>query len=397
MRIATLQTARQTFDAIQQRQAEQAKLQGQLSSGLRVRSPGDDPVAAAQAERARSRLAQLAQDKRATELSTSLLATADGALAQGVSLMQSTREWLVAAGDGAYNAQDRQSLAQQLVSARAQLLQLANTSDGAGGYVFSAQGSAGAPFSGSATPAFGPAAGEQRIGEQGRYAASVDGQACFVNVAQGNGVFVTASAAANTGSGWIDTGTVADATALTGHAYQITFGGTPAAPTYSVTDSTAGTPLASNVAYTPGAPIAFDGQRVSVSGSPAAGDRFDVNPAQHQSVFQTLDDAIALLKDPSVTQPQYAERLARVQAGVDRALDAMVFARSRVGEEQHLVEGSAAVADQSTLAAEQHRSSLRDMDIAQGVADLQTSQATMEAALRSYTGVARSSLFDYMR
>ncbi|MGG2383050.1 flagellar hook-associated protein FlgL, partial [Salmonella enterica] len=86
-----------------------------LSTGLRVRSPGDDPVAAAQAERARSRLAQLAQDKRATDLSTSLLTTADGALAQGVSLLQSTREWLVAAGDGAYSAQDRQSLAQQLV------------------------------------------------------------------------------------------------------------------------------------------------------------------------------------------------------------------------------------------------------------------------------------------
>ena len=111
MRVPTLHTSQSAFDAIESRQSQQARLQSQIASGLRVQSPGDDPAAAAQAELARSRLTRLAQDQRATQLAGSVLATADGALAQATEMLQSAREGLVAAGDGAYSASDRQALA----------------------------------------------------------------------------------------------------------------------------------------------------------------------------------------------------------------------------------------------------------------------------------------------
>ena len=46
---------------------------------------------------------------------------------------QSVREPLVAAGNGGYNATDRQALVVQLRAARDRLVELANTRDGAGG------------------------------------------------------------------------------------------------------------------------------------------------------------------------------------------------------------------------------------------------------------------------
>ena len=49
MRVATLQSTQSAMAGIQNRQAEQDRLQNQLSTGLRVNAPGDDPVAAAQA------------------------------------------------------------------------------------------------------------------------------------------------------------------------------------------------------------------------------------------------------------------------------------------------------------------------------------------------------------
>lgn len=396
MRVPTLQTSRQSLDLITSRLAEQARLQAGIASGLRVRSPGDDPAAAAQAELARSRLAHLAQDQRAAQVATSVLATADGALAQGSELLQSAREAIVAAGNASYNAQDRKALAVQLRSARDQLLGVANSTDGAGGYVFAGQGSQAAPVSGTSSPAYGPAAGQQQVGEAGeggRYQASVDGRAVFMDLPQGNGVFVTGAPAANTGSGWIGAGSVADASRLTGHGYRISIGGTATAPTYSVADTTLGTQLAANQAYAAGAGIDIDGQRVNLGGAPAPGDAFTLAPAGRQSVFSTLDDAIALLEG-SPTAAGLKQGLERVHTGLDRALDSLGMARARVGEALRGIDAATSANDSEQLAVTTRRSGLRDLDLAAAISELQGSQTSTDAALKTYAAMSRKSLFD---
>ena len=49
MRVTTAGTSQTALSGIESRQTAQDKLQRQLASGLRVNSPGDDPLAAAQA------------------------------------------------------------------------------------------------------------------------------------------------------------------------------------------------------------------------------------------------------------------------------------------------------------------------------------------------------------
>jgi len=401
MRVPTFNTAQRAFDGVAARQAEQARLQTQLGTSLRVNTPGDDPVAAAQAEMARSRLAHVAQDQRAQQLATSVLSAADGALAQGVELLQSVRERLVAAGNGAYSAADRASLALELRGARERLLALANTQDGAGGFVFAGQGAADGPMTGNTSPAYDAAAGVQRIGQGGQFAATVDGRASFMSLPQGNGVFTTASAAGNTGTGWIAPGSVANPSQLTGHDYRITLGGTAGALTYSVDDLTSGSTLVSNAAFTAGSAITIDGQRVTVDGTPAAGDSFGIQPAGQQSVFQTLDDAIATLEMPAATgttgaNGAYAERLQRAQVGLDRALDGMLLMRSRVGDEMRGVEDADAASQQQKLVASARRSDLEDLDYADALSRMQTAQIASEAALKSYAAIGKTSLFQYL-
>ena len=275
MRITTLQSSVGAFDSINARQARQNELQQQLGTGLRVSRPGDDPVAAAQAEMARSRLSRLSQDQRAAQLATTVLSTADDALGQGVNLLQGAREALVAAGNGAYGPGERLALAQTLRATREQLLALANTEDGAGGHVFGGQGTQAAPASGD-QPAWGAPSGEQRIGEGGRYAASVDGTTAFMSLPQGNGVFITDSAATNTGGAWMDPGEVADATKLTGHNYRIDIAGTAGSFTYSVQDLDAGTTVVNAQPLPASGTFTVDGQRLHLGGTPAAGDAVKV-------------------------------------------------------------------------------------------------------------------------
>jgi flagellar hook-associated protein 3 FlgL len=395
MRIATLHSASTAFDGIQARQAEQARLQTQLSTGLRVVSPKDDPVAAAQAELARSRLARLTQDQRANAAADSLLSSADNALAQGTDLLQSIQETLVAAGDGAYNASDRQQLAQSLRAAREQMLAIANSRDPSGGYVFSGQGSEAAPVSSSSSPAYGAAAGTQRIGEGGRYVASVDGRASFMSIPQGNGVFVTASGGGNTGTGSVDTGSVIDATKLTGHDYSITISGTPGNLQYSVADLTSGTAIATNVAFTAGASIDIDGQRLAIAGTPSAGDTFSVKPAGQQSIFETLDQAIAVLEQP-LSPAAYSEQLQRVQAGVDRALDRVLTMRTQIGEELRSVGQADSGNQQQELSVKERRKNLEEVDVAAAISAAQNNQVGLEAALKSYTSLSKLSLIEML-
>jgi len=396
MRVPTFNSSQGAFAGVEARQAEQVRLQNQLTTGNRVNSPGDDPVAAAQAEMARSRMARVAQEQRTGQLATSLMSAADGALAQGVDLLQSVREALVAAGDGGYSDADRASLAKQLRAAREGMMALANTRDGAGGYIFSGRGSTDEPLTGGTNPAYTAQSGVQRIGTDGKFAATIDGRTSFIALAQGNGVFVTASNAGNTGTGWVDPGTVADPTQLTGHNYSITIAGAPGSQTYTVTDVTAGTTLATGVPYQDGVAISIEGQTVKVSGSPAAGDSFQVGPAGQQSIFQTLDDAIAVLESPAVSNTVYAEKLTRAQASLDRGLDAMILMRSQVGEEMRNVENAYSLGQQEDLLASKRHSELVELDFTKGISDMQANQIGLEAALKSYASIAKTSLFQML-
>jgi flagellar hook-associated protein 1 FlgK len=81
------------------------------------------------------------------------------------------------------------------------------------------------------------------------------------------------AASTNTGSGTISTPTVNDPTTWTNGTFTLSF---TASNQYQVTDSTGA--VVTSGTYTPGSPISFNGETVSISGSPATGDTFTIGP-----------------------------------------------------------------------------------------------------------------------
>ncbi len=389
MRVPTLHSAQRQFDGIEQRLARQSQLNEQLSTGLRVNRPGDDPLAASQAERARSRLSALAQDQRAGSLAQSLLSNAEGALGRGIGTLQNARELLVAAANGSYSTSERQALALQLRSLRDEMLSVARAEDGAGGTVFGLTPGAAGGGGAGALPAFGPVQG---IGEGGRFAATVDGNAAFMALPQGNGVFLAASAAGNAGTGWVDAGQVSDPAALTGHRYSIDIGGSAGALTWSVRDLDAGTtPVAAQPLALP-ATLTIDGQQVRLDGQPQPGDAFTLSPAATQGVFGLLDQTVAWLEDVTLAAPTRHEQQARSLAGIDRALEGLSLLRSGVGSALQRVDDAAQDNAAQSLAATTRRSQLQDADLAEAVSALQSNQAGLEAAIKAYASLGQASL-----
>jgi len=144
MRIATAFTYDQSIANLQSRQQQLATSQQQLTSGKRVNYASDDPTSAARAERA---LASLSRN----EADRNVMTVAESALGTATDLLQTARETLVDAGNGSYSDSDRASLAVKLANIRTQLLTVANTSDGGGGFVFGGAGSSTSPFVDTAT------------------------------------------------------------------------------------------------------------------------------------------------------------------------------------------------------------------------------------------------------
>jgi len=395
-RISTSHAFDSTLDRLVQRQGELSDAQQQLSSGKRVNRASDDPTAAARAERALASIARADATQRAVETSQTQMTQTEGALGDAGELLQQAREALVAAGNASYSDAERKGLAQKLSGIRAQLLSVANRSDGANGYLFGGQGSNQPPFlDAPGGLQFRGIGGQALVAGNEALPVTLDGRATWLSAPTGNGVFET-RALTSTGSAWIDSGSVSDPSALTGSTYSVQFSVSGGATTYSVLKDGAAT-AQTNVTFASGKAIEVDGMSFTIKGNPATGDEFELRPSTPTlSVFDALDKAITELSTSSRSSAQIAQSNAENLRNIDSVMGRLQSARSDVGETLNRIDGVTNRLDAQKLQGETERSNAEDLDMVQAISDFQNRQSGYDAALKSYSMVQRLSLFQYI-
>jgi flagellar hook-associated protein 3 FlgL len=181
MRITTLNSFQTSVDNLQKRQQDLSDAQNRLTSGKRVQVASDDPVAAAQAERALAAMRKSESDQRALDVSQNVMTQTEAALGNAGDLLQQARGLVVNAGNGSYSDGDRAALAQQLQALRDQMLTVANSTDGAGTYLFGGQGSNVAPFvDGAGGVGYVGTAGSNSVPSTQSLPTSTDGQSIWL-------------------------------------------------------------------------------------------------------------------------------------------------------------------------------------------------------------------------
>eukprot|EP01041_Mallomonas_annulata_P041973 gene41973-66155_t len=128
-RLGTANTYDLAMRNLTARQTKLADLQENLTSGKRVVRASDDPVSAAQAERALNRLSRIQTEQRALETQRNAIAQAESTLGDAVGLVQNFRELVVNAGSATLTPNDRATIANQLQSLREQVVEVANRKD----------------------------------------------------------------------------------------------------------------------------------------------------------------------------------------------------------------------------------------------------------------------------
>lgn len=310
IRISTGMIYETGVSSMQKRTSSLLHIQQQVASGRRILSPSEDPVAAARALEVTQAREINSQHRVAQNNARSILGLEDAQLEATTNVIQRIRELTVQGGNGTLSDSDRVSMAAELRTRFDELMAIANSTDGAGQYLFSGFQGSTLPFSGNVD------AGATYYGDDGsrtlRVSASRDmpvsdsGNDVFMRIKNGNGVFATgtrAAASTNTGTLVVESTAVTDPTlwASAGNPgsievrFWVNAGNTyydlvdPANGKSLYTNNTSATPYTK--IYTPGSAINFNGLNIpsgtatpyddlgasiTFSGAPATGDTFIV-------------------------------------------------------------------------------------------------------------------------
>ena len=398
MRVTQGMEQAQFLTSLNQLESNIAQTQNEISTGLSFTTAAQNPVAAGLVDSYNQVLAQSQQYTANGNSAQGSLNTEDNALTQVQNALQSLRDLALEANNATESAQDRSAIATQATQIQNTLLSLANTQDGSGNYIFGGYATQTQPFALNAT-------GATYSGDQGQRQVQIaagqtlvvgdNGDLVFNQIKTGNGTFNVTAAAGNTGSGIIGATSVSDPAAYGGGTYSIDF---TAPNTYQVVDTATGAVVTSG-AYTAGQAISFAGVQVTLSGTPAVGDSFNVAPSTNQSLFTTVQNLVTALQKSAGTPASDAQLNNSINGAInniDQALDQMQAVQSSVGARLNTITTQQSVATAQQTQLQQSISTLQSLDYAGAVTSLDSQNTTLSAAMQAFTLTQGLSLFKYL-
>ncbi len=428
-----------TFDAavrnITNRQSVLANLQENLTSGKRVVRASDDPTGAANAERALTRIGRIVTDQRALESQRNAISMAEGTLGDVTSALQRFRELVVSAGDGVLTSSERKSIAIELQALRDQVFSAANQKDTNGLPLFSALGSALAPFVGPKASApdytFNGLPGQTSSSDV-TIPFALDGESAFMHQPARDMVFNTK--VSNTIDGLISpdrtlttdsvvlsstpdittnmnlvstTAAAAQASGVPYPQYTIQFNAmdsttTPGTTTgsYSITENPSVSGAIADVpvsfktgAITSLAVTAIPGLSLTINGTPKENDTVSIDASP--SVFSVLDNAINNISNASNNNGA-AQSISQSLHNIDISMSRISAVRGQAGDLLNRADRISANQESRSIQLEGDRSRAEDLDMIRTISEFQNKQTGYSAALQTYAQVQKLSLFNFI-
>jgi len=410
MRISTMQQFNTGLRSILDNQEGTLRTQQQISTGRRVLTPADDPIAS-------TRILQLQQDISLREQYQKNVDAAknrlnlEEAILDGVTEnIARIRELTVNAGNGSMTKEDRTYIAAEISQRLDALEDLMNTKDASNTYIFSGFKGETLPFERR------PGGGVIYQGDDGERFLEISnstkvqtndtGKKIFVDVKSAESTFYTRDNTKNIGTGFISNGFTSDQE-LYDEFYpedmKIIFNPdgfiSPSGPNFSVVSKSDNRPIDgfSGVAYTPGTEIVVRGANFKISGDPEPGDSFFLISSEKQSVTDTvagLIEGLRTLDDNPEDSASLDELLETTLLNLDFAQTSVSEVRSEIGGRLNTVDNIDNLHQDVDLVSQEVLSGLQDVDFAEAVSRLSLQSFLLEAAQQSFTQINRLSLFN---
>lgn len=419
-RMGTANMYNRTINNIVKQQSELTNQMEHVSAGKRVIRASDDPVAAAQAERARNRLERIANDQRGLEAQSATIKYGESTLGEINDVLQSFRSFLVNAGNGAFTQVERDTLVEQLRHLRQQMQTYVNRRDSNDLPLFRGLDThSSLPFPNGTE---GVQSGQTNNGEFS-IANTLDGVYAFFSGKTGNGILDVAINPDNKGKAHADVGAIKNpdmATALApsmqvnirfdknaagdGMEYVLTLNDENGNSIEPPPDPFDNEPWGVPQAYQSEKAISVAGMDLVIKGAPEENDFFTVQPSQTTDVFSVLDEAIRVVTEGS--NPDGSTNFGALSHGISKALSEIDIALNRVSTVRGLAGdllnqaermGSTLLMREEQIQAQ--RVAAEDYDpegMVRAISQLETQKTAVSTALQSYASIQKLSLFNYI-
>jgi flagellar hook-associated protein 3 FlgL len=385
-----------------------SQLNRQIATGETLLDPAGDPAGAGEAIGLASGINRLSYDAGNAQAAAQQIQNGLGVLQQVTTVIDQLRQVAVQGANGGALGTTAQGLVSTAQSALQELVQLANSQDPQGNYIFAGTTTNVPPFTTLPTGqvVFSGDSGSNllEVAPSITVPITVSGGSIFSNIPAGtNGAGVTA-AASNTGTAYASVQGVTSATLLSserlaGTQFQIAFSsGAGGGLDYTVTGGV-GSPgsagfLATSAtvasgSFTPGTGLQFGGLNIGIIGTPAAGDQFDIQPAATSSLFQTVQGLISALGSGSSSPQQIENALSNLDGAQTNILSAQATLGSSLAEIQGIqtADASASTSEQTQLAT------LQSANLPQVLANYSESVTALQAAELAFSKIQNLSLF----
>lgn len=412
MRIATIQSYTQGLNSILRAQDAVNTTQLQVSSGKRVLTPSDDPIASTKILQLEQDIAQRDRYDVNMTLAENRLSLEEATLSSVSDILIRVKELTVAAGAGSLTQEDRQAIAAEVEELEESLADLFNTQDPSGDFIFSGFKGKTEPFQKQDNGRYEYHGDEgQRyldIANSVRIATGDTGKDLFVDVAAAKNTFTATINPLNNGSTQVNPGFVMDEEAY-GEFYPddlvLTFNPefaiSPPGPNYTIrraSDDRVVEGLA-NVAYVSGTDIRAAGTQFNVAGEPESGDEVMIQSTPKQSITDTLfrlREGLNTLQDNESDSETLEVLIEDTLVNLTNAQSSVSEVRSHLGARLNIIENTRDMSADMKLVSQEILSELEDIDFAEAVSRLSLQTFVLEAAQQSYTSISRLSLINQL-
>ncbi|MDO9623028.1 MAG: flagellar hook-associated protein FlgL [Pseudomonas sp.] len=429
MRISTIQAFNNGVAGIQRNYANATRTQEQISTGNRILTPADDPVASV-------RLLQLEQQQNVlTQYKDNLTAAKNSLSQEEVTLnsvntvLQRVRELTVQAGNGTLDNAGRQAIAAELGERENELLSLMNTRNARGEYLFAGFQGKGQPFVRTAdgTYSYQGDEGQRKlqIASSRDLPISDNGKKIFQNITNAGRISLsdTAVPPAALASGTISGMLVEDEVAFASfppNGVQLVFDpvdplnytlspvitpGVPADPTDPLSveiPAVLGAAVNGRLQAGKDTLVHYQGAAFYVNGTPAAGASFTIagpngdptsSPPNKVGILDTIASLRSTLEN-SATGGQVRDAVALALTNLDHGMTSVDGVRGEIGARLNVIETTQTDNEDVTLVNKSVQAGLRELDYAEALSRLAFQSIVLEASQQSYVKIAGLSLFN---
>lgn len=413
MRISTHQAFLAGLQGLLEGQANVTRLQEQIATGKRVDTPGDDPVAAPQIIALKRQIELINQYKKNADTATNRLQLEETTLGSIENTLQGVRQLAIQAGDGALDQNGREAIAAELQQRVEELLGLVNTRGVDSEYLFSGYQADTQPFVRNASGGFSYRGDEGQlflpVATDLNLAVNDSGKALFMGIPIPND-FTMQADPGNGGSAVAQNAAVinqADFDAFYPDDAVITFSVAGGTTTYSVTRVSDGAAISggtppqplTNMAYTPGEAIAFEGMQLEITGTPADGDVFTAVHANPQKLdmLGIVDRLAQGLVAPGTSPAEYGELISDALISLDNVLSSINRTVAQIGSRLNTIESVQEANADIKLMSQNTLSKVEDLDFTEAISQLTQGTFILQAAQQSYAAISNLSLFNFIR